>query len=245
MANRNDDYIRKPSWGLQANPVGTEIKTARATPPPQAAVDWHRALFSTTASLKPVLENSFVQHNVPPIVMESQSRRARRRAGNRKAAPKTHQIVTQGRIRCQTDEQVEELPVPITPSTPSFCNRDSFAQREARHFRRSIFREDVLRRGIGVSDERELIRRSKEFEQGARASMLQTVSGDGIIDINQLYSANVKMKVRLVPAAIFEAAIAKEKARQEADPQAGSESKRDRRQWHRLQSRRRGKGPSA
>ena len=96
-----------------------------------------------------------------------------------------------------------------------------------------------------MSDERELIRRSKEFEQGARASMLQTVSGDGIIDINQLYSANVKMKVRFVPAAIFEAAIAKEKARQEADPQAGSESKRDRRQWHRLQSRRRGKGPSA
>ena len=153
-----------------------------------------------------------------------------------------------------------ELPVPITPSTPSFCKRDSFAQREACHFRRSIFREAVLRRGIGVSDEIELIRRRKEFEQGARASMLQTVSGDGIIDINQLYSANVKMKVRLVPAAIFEAAIAKEKAvlgrryiavrrsirlHRMADPQAGSESKHDRRQWHRLQSRRRGKGPSA
>ena len=62
MANPNDDYIRKPSWGLQANPVGTEIKTARGTPPPQAAVAWHRKLFSTAASPEAV---------IPPIVMES------------------------------------------------------------------------------------------------------------------------------------------------------------------------------
>ena len=58
----NDDCLRKPSWGLQANPIGTAIKTARGTPPSQATVAWHSELFSTTASPEAI---------IPPIVMES------------------------------------------------------------------------------------------------------------------------------------------------------------------------------